>query len=149
MSGNINRVVISGNLTRDCEMRATQSGTDVLRFSIACNDRRKNAATGEWEDVPNFLDCTMFGNRAQALSHYLSKGTKVAVDGRLRWHQWEDKTSGRNRSKVEIIVDDLELMSRDDGQGATHQQPAQQSSTAATPPAATPAAQVYDEDLPF
>lgn len=144
---NINLAIITGNLTRDCEMRATQSGTDVLRFSIACNDRRKNAATGEWEDVPNFLDCTMFGNRAQALSHYLSKGTKVAVAGRLHWHQWEDKTTGKNRSKVEIIVDDVELM----GRRESGNQPAQ--ATADAPAAGTATGQtgtLYDDgDIPF
>ena len=69
----INRVVISGNLTRDPELRATASGMPVLGFGVAVNDRRKNQQTGEWEDYPNFIDCTMFGARAQSVSRFLSK----------------------------------------------------------------------------
>ena len=73
---NINRVIISGNLTRDPELRSTQSGMAVLSFGVAVNDRYKNQQTGEWEDRPNFVDCTMFGNRANSLAQYLSKGTR-------------------------------------------------------------------------
>ena len=75
----INRVIISGNLTRDPELRSTAGGTSVLGFGVAVNDRRKNQQTGEWEDYPNFIDCTMFGARADALNKYLSKGTKVTI----------------------------------------------------------------------
>ena len=64
----INRVNITGNLTRDPELRATAGGTQVLSFGVAVNDRRRNAQTGEWEDYPNFVDCTMFGTRAEAVS---------------------------------------------------------------------------------
>ena len=80
----INRVNISGNLTRDPELRSTASGTSVLWFCVAVNDRRKNPQTGEWEDYPNFVECTMFGTRAEAVSRYLSKGSKVAIEGKLR-----------------------------------------------------------------
>ena len=85
----INRVIISGNLTRDPELRSTAAGMPVLGFGVAVNDRRKNQQTGEWEDYPNFIDCTMFGARAESLSRFLSKGTKVSVEGKLRWSQWE------------------------------------------------------------
>ena len=85
----INRVIISGNLTRDPELRRTQSGMAIMSFGVAVNDRRRNQQTGEWEDYANFVDCTMFGNRAESLSNYLSKGTKVAIEGKLRWSQWE------------------------------------------------------------
>lgn len=105
----INRVIISGNLTRDPELRQTQSGTPVLGFGVAVNDRRKNQQTGEWEDYPNFIDCTMWGNRASSLANYLKKGTKVAIEGKLRWSQWE--RDGQKRSKIEVIVDELEFMS--------------------------------------
>ena len=107
----INRVIISGNLTRDPELRQTQSGMAVLSFGVAVNDRRKNPSTGEWEDYPNFVDCTMFGARANSLANYLSKGTKVSIEGKLRWSQWE--RDGQKRSKLEVIVDELEFMSRD------------------------------------
>lgn len=97
----INRVIISGNLTRDPELRSTQSGMDVMSFGVAVNDRRRNPQTNEWEDYPNFVDCTMFGNRARSLHQYLSKGTKVAIEGKLRWSQWE--RDGQKRSKLEVI----------------------------------------------
>ena len=130
----INRVVISGNLTRDPELRATASGASILGFGVAVNDRRKNARTGEWEDCPNFIDCAMFGSRAESLARYLGKGAKVAIEGRLRWSQWE--RDGQRRSKIEVVVDDLEFMSRSDGRPS---------------PAAAPveAVSVYDEDIPF
>ena len=105
----INRVIISGNLTRDPELRATAGGMQVMSLGVAVNDRKKNAQTGEWEDYPNFVDCTMFGTRAESLARFLSKGTKVAIEGKLRWSQWE--RDGQKRSKLEVIVDDLEFMS--------------------------------------
>lgn len=108
----INRVNISGNLTRDPELRATQGGMQVLGFGVAVNDRRRNQQTGEWEDYPNFVDCTMFGNRAEALSRILRKGMKVAIEGKLRYSSWEDKNGGGRRSKLEVIPDEVELLSQ-------------------------------------
>ena len=116
----INRVVISGNLTRDPELRRTQSGMAIMSFGVAVNDRRRNQQTGEWEDYANFVDCTMFGNRAESLSNYLSKGTKVAIEGKLRYSSWE--RDGQKRSKLEVVVDELEFMSsRDRQQGGGYQ----------------------------
>lgn len=118
----INRVVVSGNLTRDPELRVTPGGTQVLGFGVAVNDRRRNQQTGEWEDYPNFIDCTMFGNRAEALSRILRKGMKVAIEGKLRYSSWEDKNGGSRRSKVEIIPDEVVLMSQNpNGQQAPQQ----------------------------
>jgi single-strand DNA-binding protein len=115
----INRVVISGNLTRDPELRSTQSGMQILSFGMAVNDRRKNNQTGEWEDYPNFVDCVVFGQRAESLSRFLHKGMKVMVDGKLRYSSWEK--DGQRRSKLEVIADDVDLPPRGSGQ----QQPAQ------------------------
>lgn len=132
----INRVFISGNLTRDPELRSTASGMAVLGFGVAVNDRRKNQQTGEWEDYPNFIDCTMFGARAESLSRYLSKGTKVSIEGKLRWSQWE--RDGQKRSKIEVVAEEIELMQRRDGErGGARREPAY---VEATP---------YDEDIPF
>jgi len=118
----INRVTITGNLTRDPELQATQGGTRVLRMGVAVNDRWRNPQTDQWEDRPNYIDCVMFGNRAQSISRFLTKGTKVAVEGRLRWSQWQDRETGKNRSKVEVVVDELEFMSpRQDGPQAAPQ----------------------------
>lgn len=120
----INRAVVSGNLTRDPELRATPGGTQVLGFGVAVNDRRRNQQTGEWEDYPNFIDCTMFGNRAEALSRILHKGMKVAIEGKLRYSSWEDKNGGGRRSKVEIIPDEVVLMSQNpNGQQAPQYAP--------------------------
>ena len=151
----INRVNISGNLTRDPELRATASGTQVLSFGVAVNDRRRNPQTGEWEDYPNFVDCTMFGTRAEAVSRYLSKGSKVAIEGKLRYSSWE--RDGQRRSKLEVIVDEIEFLSRNAGSrgGAPMQQSAPQAQAMpvqqAPAPVATPVvdASVYDEDIPF
>ena len=129
----INKVMISGNLTRDPELRRTQGGMAILSFSVAVNDRRRDQQTGEWEDYANFVDCTMFGNRAESLSNYLSKGTKVAIEGKLRWSQWQTK-EGQKRSKLEVVVDEIEFMSRGGHQRA--EEPAG-------------ADDLYDEDCPF
>ena len=121
---------------------------------VAVNDRRRNQQTGEWEDVPNFIDCVVFGNRAESLSRFLSKGTKVAVEGKLRWSQWE--RDGQKRSKLEVIVDEVEFLSRKEGGGGgQRRQPTRQGGTVAAPGVYQPAlptqpqAEVYDEDIPF
>lgn len=122
----INKVFISGNLTRDPELRTAASGTSILGFGVAVNDRRKNQQTGEWEDYPNYVDCTMFGTRAEKLYQYIVKGTKVAIDGKLRWSQWAAQ-DGTKRSKLEVVVDELEIMTaRGDAPRKTAPQPAQQ-----------------------
>lgn len=105
----INRVNISGNLTRDCELRASQSGSAIATFGVAVNDRRRDPQTGEWTDYPNYVDCVVFGNRAQGIAQYLTKGTKVAVEGKLHWSSWEK--DGQRRSKIEVYVDEVEFMS--------------------------------------
>ena len=145
----INRVVISGNITRDPELRSTQGGMEILALGVAVNDRRKNQQTGEWEDYPNFVDCVMFGNRAKSVSRFLSKGSKVVIEGKLRWSQWE--RDGQKRSKIEVIVDEIEFMtSRGDGQHAAAPQTAP-APHPYQPPIAAPVvdASVYDDDIPF
>ena len=152
----INRVIISGNLTRDPELRSTAGGMPVLGFGVAVNDRRKNQQTGEWEDYPNFVDCTMFGKRAEAVGRYLNKGTKVSIEGKLRWSQWERE--GQKRSKIEVIVDELEFMSsRGDsssygggmGGGYSAPAPAAPAYAPAPAPVVDASSSVYDEDIPF
>lgn len=119
----INKVIITGRLTRDAELRATASGTEVLSFSVAVNDRRKNPQTGEWEDYANFVDCKMFGTRAEAISRHVAKGTQVAIDGKLRFSSWE--RDGQRRSKLEVVVDDIELLGGAKAkEGAADEQPA-------------------------
>lgn len=151
----INRVNISGNLTRDPELRSTAAGTNILAFGVAVNDRRRNPDTDEWEDVPNFIDCIVFGARAEPLNKFLSKGSKVAIEGKLRWSQWE--RDGQKRSKIEVIVDEIEFMSRKaNGQGgAPRQRPAAPQGQVVAPGvyqptlAQQPQADAYDENIPF
>lgn len=125
---NINHVTIAGNLTRDPELRRTQSGLAVLGIGIAVNDSRKNQS-GEWEEYPNYLDCTLIGERAEKLSTMLSKGQKVCIVGKLRQSRWEK--DGQKHSKLEIIVDQIEFMS-------ARQEPKQEQ-----------APSMYDYDIPF
>lgn len=131
----INRCVISGNLGADPELRNTASGTAILSMRVAVNERRKDQS-GEWTDYVNWVDCVMFGARAEAVSRYLQKGSKVAIEGKLRYSSWE--RDGQRRSKLEVIVDEIEFMSCADGGGYRQQ-------------AAQPAAPVdaYDESIPF
>lgn len=146
----INRVNITGNLTRDPELRATAGGTQMLAFGVAVNDRRKNPQTGAWEDVPNFVDCIVFGSRAEAVSRFITKGSKVAIEGKLRYSSWETK-EGQRRSKLEVIVDEIEFMSRSNGQQVTS--PAAEAAKVADTPAygmpQAPEPEFYDADIPF
>lgn len=138
----INRVIISGNLTRDGELRRTQSGTAILSMGVAVNDRRKNNQTGEWEDVPNFIDAILFGKRAESLANYLVKGTKVCIEGKLRYSTWE--RDGQKRSKIEVIADDIELMSRERKQKSqSYGQPEYVESNVID------GGSVYDDDIPW
>ena len=106
---NINRVVMTGNLTRDPELRTTPGGTSVCSLRIACNTRRKDAATGEWGEKPNYFDVTVWGNQGENCAQYLAKGRPVAVAGRLEWREWEAQ-DGSKRQAVEIIADSVQFL---------------------------------------
>lgn len=136
----LNTVSIGGNLCRDAELRATASGMAVLTFSVAVNESRKNQQTGEYEDYPNYVDCTMFGRRAESVSRYLTKGTYVALTGRLHQSRWQNR-DGQNRSKLEVTADNIHFESRRlDGDDYDQQQAEAQGDYEA---------QMYDEDIPF
>ena len=144
----INSVAISGNLTRDSELRALANGTSVLTFGVAVNERVKNQQTGEWEDRPNFVDCVIFGTRADALQRYLVKGARVAVTGRLRYSSWEK--NGQKRSKLEVIADNVDLAPRaNEGQSDGSNQQARPTYPDADSEGSQPyysAPQTYDAD---
>ena len=108
--GNINRVVLTGNLTRDPELRSLPSGNSVCSLRIACNGRRKNNATNQWEDVPNYFDITVWGAQGENCHRYLSKGRPVAVDGRLQWREFNDK-EGNKRQAVDIVAESVQFLS--------------------------------------
>jgi single-strand DNA-binding protein len=111
---NINRVIITGNLTRDPELRSTAGGTSVCSLRVACNGRRRNPSTNEWEDQPNYFDVTVWGAQGENCTKFLSKGRPIAVDGRLQWREWSDK-DGNKRQSVDIIAESVQFLGgRDD-----------------------------------
>lgn len=167
MSSNINSVCVSGYLAKDPELKATTSGSSVLDCSIAVNESRKNAQ-GEWSDYANFFNFVIFGKQAEALSQYMHKGSKVTLQGKLRYSSWQDD-QGKTRSAVNIIVNTVELPPRpkdDQGQTVAPQQPQTVPApvpapaapsrlinvqTTAPAPAAAPvqSAGIYDQEIPF
>ncbi len=152
-ASNINRVIITGNLTSDPELRALPSGNSVCKLRVACNTRRKDSATGEWVDKPNYFDVTVWAAQGENCAKYLSKGRGVAVDGRLEWREWETP-EGNKRQAVDIIADNVQFLSgpRDDANGAAGGfTPASDvptdTSDFASAPAGPPA--TGDDDIPF
>jgi single-strand DNA-binding protein len=113
---NLNVVVVTGNLTRDPELRSLPSGTSVCKLRIAVNSRRKDQS-GEWVDKPNYFDVTVWGAQGENCATYLSKGRPVAVEGRLDWREWEAQ-DGSKRQSVEIIANSVQFLgSRDEAAG--------------------------------
>ena len=115
-ASNINRVIITGNLTADPDLRSLPSGTSVCKLRVAVNTRRKDNSTGDWVDKPNYFDVTVWGAQGENCANYLSKGRPVAVEGRLDWREWEAQ-DGTKRQAVEIIADTVQFLgSRGDGE---------------------------------
>jgi single-strand DNA-binding protein len=110
----MNKVMLIGNLTRDAELRHTNSGFPITEMGIAVNERRKNSQTGEWEEKPNFFNMKMLGERGEKIAQYLTKGKKVGIVGRLEYRAWETP-AGEKRSVVEVVIEDLEFLSSNQG----------------------------------
>jgi single-strand DNA-binding protein len=102
-----NRVILVGNLTRDIELKYTPGGTAVTDIGMAVNDRRKSA-TGEWVDETTFVDVTLWGRTAEVASEYLSKGSPILVEGRLKLDTWESE--GQKRSKLRVVCDRMQML---------------------------------------
>jgi single-strand DNA-binding protein len=145
---NINRVVLVGNLTRDPELRHTGGGTAVCSLRIAVNTRRKDGATGEWTEKPNYFDITVWGNQGENCAQYLSKGRPVGIDGRLEWREWEATDGSGKRQAVEVVAESVQFLGgRDDaagGGGAPQFVPAGAAGDSADFPASA-----ADDDIPF
>ena len=105
MGFGINRVVVSGRLCKDPELRATRSGLDVMTARLATEDRKKGT-DGAWVDDPSFLDVVAFGGVGAAAARSLSKGSRVVVSGRVRQRSWEDE-AGTRHYRVEIVAEDV------------------------------------------
>ena len=151
--GNINRVVLTGNLTRDPELRSTPSGTPVCSLRLACNGRRKNNETNQWEDQPNYFDITVWGAQGENCHRYLSKGRGVAIDGRLQWREFTDK-DGNKRQAVDIVAENVQFLGgRDDaGNGNGFSSSARAESDVPIDTGdfeRTPVGAGADEDIPF
>lgn len=136
----INNVSLTGRLTRPPELRTTAGGTQLLSFTLAFNTSVRNRQTGEWDERGNFIDCTIFGKRAEALSRYLAKGQKVAIAGELRYSTWEK--DGQRHSKLDLIVANIEFL-------ATRPSAAQPAQAPAPQAPMPPVVDDFDDDIPF
>ncbi len=113
-ASNINRVVMTGNLTADPELRSLPSGTEVCELRVACNTRRKDGSSGEWVDKPNYFNVKVWGAQGKNAAQYLSKGRPVAIDGRLEWREWEAQ-DGTKRSAIDIIAESVQFLGSREG----------------------------------
>jgi single-strand DNA-binding protein len=135
-SSNINRVVLTGNLTHDPDLRSTSGGTAVCNLRIASSARRKDAGSGEWVDKANYFDVVVWGAQGENVARYLTKGRAVAIDGRLDWREYENQ-DGSKRQAVQIIADHVEFLA---GQERPAHDEAWQRAPTTTP---------LDDDIPF
>jgi single-strand DNA-binding protein len=150
----INRVILTGNLTRDPELRSLPSGTQVCELRIAVNSSRKDES-GNWVDKPNYFNVKVWGAQGENCATYLTKGRPVAIDGRLDWREWEGQ-NGEKRQAVEIVADRVQFLGSRDGGGeqggggqrfnAQSDVPADTSDFDNPAPAAVGAS---DDDIPF
>jgi single-strand DNA-binding protein len=119
-----NKVILMGNLTRNPEVRFTQSGTAICKFGLAVNRRFKDSNTGEWREEPTFIDITFFGKRGEAFAKYHDKGKAAFIEGSLRLDTWEDKQSGDKRSKLYVVGDDWQFVGSGGGGRGENMAPA-------------------------
>ena len=140
----INRVVLVGNLTRDPELRHTPSGMPVCSLRLAVNTRRKDQASGQWVEKPNYFDITVWGQQGENCAQFLAKGRPVAIDGRLEWREW-DAQDGTKRQAVEVVADSVQFLGgRGDAEpGANQYVPAGAQAQRDDFPSAV------DDDIPF
>lgn len=125
----VNVITTSGNLTRDAELKYAGSGVAILEIPVAINGSKKQG--DEWVQTTSFVDCTMFGRRAEGIAPYLTKGTKVFISGRIEQQRWEKE--GQKRSKIAVIVDNIVMAPRGDS-GGNHSKPPARSGFHDTPP---------------
>jgi single-strand DNA-binding protein len=104
----INRVVLVGRLTRDPELRAIPSGLNVCNLRVACNSGRRDAE-GDFQEKPNYFDVSVYGAASESVSRYMRKGSRVAVDGRLEWREWET-SEGQKRQAVSVVADTVQFL---------------------------------------
>ena len=139
----LNIVVLIGRLTRDAELKYTAGGQAVCKFSVAVNRRKKNG--DQWEDEANFFDIVLWGRQGEALHPYLVKSKMVGVEGELRQDRWQQE--GQNRSKVEIVANNIQLLG---GGSTTNTQDKQHGSSGQTAPQeGSQKDDSFSDDIPF
>jgi single-strand DNA-binding protein len=109
MAGNVNKVFLMGNLTRDVELRHLPSDMAVANIGLAVN-RRYRTKDGESREETTFIDCEAWGRTAEVMNQYLGKGRPVFIEGRLKLDQWQDRDSGQNRSKLKVVIDNFQFV---------------------------------------
>jgi single-strand DNA-binding protein len=156
----LNKVFLIGNLTRDPELRVTPKGTAICQFGLAVNRQFKDES-GATRDETTFIDIEAWGKQGELVAKYLTKGSPAMVEGRLKLDQWEDKTTQQKRSKLKVVLDNVQfLSSRGNGgggpaagadEGVDQTAPVERHSPPARGNAkpAAPAAESIDEDVPF
>ncbi len=149
MAESINTVTVTGNLTRDPELRSLPSGTSLCNLRLAVNGRIKDANTGEWGDKPNYFDVTVWGKQGESCARFLQKGSAVAIAGRLDWHEWTT-TDGAKRQAVQIIAEKIQFIGgKDDGQGGSSSSQTDVPANDRDSQTTSPAHSAIDDDLPF
>ena len=146
----LNKVLLTGNLTRDPELRFSPSGKAVCNLSVASNRRWKDDSGAEKEEV-TFVDVTAFGRTGEVIAQHFRKGSPIFVEGRLKLDQWDDKTTGQKRSKMGVILESFEFMGgkREEGGSAAPTRPAAQSAPSSRPAPAAGYPDDGSEDPPF
>lgn len=158
----LNKVFLIGNLTRDPELRVTPKGTAICQFGLAVNRQFKDD-TGATRDETTFIDIEAWGKQGELVAKYLTKGSPAMVEGRLKLDQWEDKTTQQKRSKLKVVLDNVQFLSSGGARGgagggapaAGADEGVDQTVERHSPPArgnakpAAPAAESIDEDVPF
>jgi single-strand DNA-binding protein len=139
----INKVFIIGRLTRDVELKYTEAGMPVSKFSIACNEKRKKGE--EWVDEANFFDIVLWGKTAESLCQYLIKGKQIAIDDKMKQERWQDRDTGNNRSRVVVTAETIQLL----GGTSSGDVNTPQKQGAASPAPASPANDGFADDIPF
>lgn len=162
MAGNVNKVILMGNLTRDVELKYTAGNQAVANLGLAVN-RRYTTADGEKREETTFIDCEAWGKTAEIMSKYLGKGRPVFIEGRLKLDSWQDKESGEKRSKLRVVVESFQFVDSRGDEGGGHYEggessvprsrgPARPAPQRAAAPAADPdwgGKQIDEDDIPF
>lgn len=143
MARGFSKAIITGNITRDPELRTTTNGASVCSFSVAVN-RTFRDASGNSQEAVSFIDCSAWGKAGEIINQYAKKGTGILVSGRLDQRSWEDKNSGQKRSRVEIVVEDFNFLGGTDRDGGSRNY----DNSEADASEAMPTAEVAPDDIP-